>query len=466
MADLLLNLGGNKAARGVMSTIGIPVPPQLRRAVGPWVERPLEGRIVLVGGTGALHETLAPVLARAGASVGTDDGIEQGVYRDAADAWARPLVRWEDSACHAMVFDGTGLERAADLRQLYDFFHPRIRGLNRNGRVVVLGRDPSSASTPEGAATASALDGFVRSLAKEVGRKGSTVNLLRVDADAHDRLEPVLRFLLSDRSVYIDGQPLHVTALCAGQLPEWTPRILSGRVVLVTGAAQGIGRATARRLALEGAKVVVLDRPSEDRALAELAREIGGVPLPVDITDDDAPQRIVALLSSLGALAAVVHNAGVTRDKTLGRMDEERWDLLMDVNLAAILRIQEALEAGPLLDGGRVVFLSSIAGLAGNPGQTNYAASKAAVAGLARALGPALASRGIGVHAVAPGFIETRMTAAIPFGTREAGRRLSNLSQGGLPADVAEVLTFLASPYALGLTGGVLRVCGGSLIGA
>lgn len=465
MSDLLLNLGGNPAARSVMNTVGIPVPPQLRRAKGPWIERPLEGRVVAVGGAGELHATLAPALGRAGASVAADESIDRAAYAEAAEAFARPTAA-DDVAPHALVFDGTGLKTVADLRSLYDWFHPRVRLLKRSGRVVVLGRHPSSATSPVGAAIASALDGFTRSLAKELGRKGSTANLVHVDAGAEDRLEPVLRFLLSERSVFVDGQPLHVTATCAGEPTPFSPQIFSGKTVLVTGAARGIGRATAMRLALDGAKVVVLDRPAENEALATLAREIGGVPLGVDITAEDAPTVIADKLTELGGVFAVIHNAGVTRDKTLGRMDDERWDLLMDVNLGAILRIHDALIAGPQQDGGRIVLLSSIAGLAGNPGQTNYAASKAAVAGLTRALGPALADRGIGVHAIAPGFIETRMTAAIPFGTREAGRRLSNLSQGGLPADVAEVLTFLASPYALGLTGGVLRVCGGSLIGA
>jgi 3-oxoacyl-[acyl-carrier protein] reductase len=186
----------------------------------------------------------------------------------------------------------------------------------------------------------------------------------------------------------------------------------------------------------------------------------------VDVTDPEAPEKIAAALTDLGGVYAVVHNAGVTRDKTLGRMSEEAWDLLMDVNLAAIRRIHAALVAGPLQDGGRVVLLSSIAGLAGNVGQTNYAASKAAVAGLVRRLAPQLADRGIAVNGIAPGFIETRLTAAIPFATREAARRLCNLSQGGLPIDVAEALTFLSSPGAHGVTGNVLRVCGGSLVGA
>ena len=466
MSDLLLNLGGNKAARSVMSTVGIPVPPQLKRARGAWLEQPLEGRTVQVGGGGALHDALAAALGRAGATAALADGVPSAAYERAADAYARPLAPAGTETCDAVVFDGTALGSVGDLRALYDFFHPRIRGVRRGGRVVVLGRAPAEAASVEAAAVASALDGFVRSVAKEVGRKGATANLVRVQTGAEDRLEHVLRFLLSESSVFVDGQTLDVSTTCAGTPTQWTPRSLSGRVVLVTGAARGIGKATARRLALEGAKVVALDRPAEAGLLADLARDIGGVPLAVDITDAEAPERIAEALAEQGGVHAVVHNAGVTRDKTLGRMSEEAWDLLMDVNLGAILRIQAALEAGPLQDGARVVLLSSIAGLAGNVGQTNYAASKAAVAGLARAMGPALADRGVGVFAVAPGFIETRMTAAIPFGTREAGRRLSNLSQGGLPVDVAEVITFLASPFALGLTGGVLRVCGGSLIGA
>ncbi len=469
MSDLLLQLGGNKAARTVISSLGLPVPPQLRRGRGPWADRPLDDRTVLVGGPGgALHPTLGSILAAAGASVGAAAGADEAPYDAAAEAWSRPGPDPEEVASDALVFDATGLSDAAGLRALYDFFHPRIRGVRRCGRVVVLGRREGDASTDGEAAAAAALDGFTRSLAKELGRRGSTANLVRVAPGAEDRLEPVLRFLLSDRSTYISGQPWTVTADVAGEPPGAARRPLDGKVVMVTGAARGIGAATARRLALEGAKVVCLDRPADDGAVAELAHEVAGVPLPVDVTDPEAPTRIAAALTGLGGAYAVVHNAGITRDKTLGRMSEDGWDLLMDVNLGAILRIHAALAGsdGPLLDGGRVVLLSSIAGLAGNVGQTNYAASKAAVAGLVRRLAPGLAPRGIAVNAVAPGFIETRLTAAIPFATREAARRLCNLSQGGLPIDVAEALTFLCSPGARGVTGNVLRVCGGSLVGA
>jgi 3-oxoacyl-[acyl-carrier protein] reductase len=468
MSDLLLSLGGNKAARTVISSLGLPVPPQLRRARGPWADRPLDDRTVLVGGPGGeLHGVLASILAAAGAEVGTDGSLD-GVYEAAADAWARPGPDPEELGSDILVFDATGLRGAAGLRALYDFFHPRIRGIRRCGRLLVLGRREEDADGLDGAIVAAALDGFVRSAAKELGRRGSTANLVRVAPGAEDRLGPILRFLLSDRSVYISGQPFTVTADVAGPTPESMRRPLDGRVVLVTGAARGIGAATVRRLALEGAKVVCLDRPADDGAVAKLADEVHGVPLPVDVTDPEAPTKINDALTELGGVYAVVHNAGITRDKTLGRMTEDGWDLLMDVNLGAIVRINDVLtgKGGALLDGGRLVLLSSIAGLAGNVGQTNYAASKAAVAGLVRCMAPVLAARGIAVNAIAPGFIETRLTAAIPFATREGARRLCNLSQGGLPIDVAEALTFLCSPGAQGLSGNVIRVCGGSLVGA
>jgi 3-oxoacyl-[acyl-carrier protein] reductase len=162
----------------------------------------------------------------------------------------------------------------------------------------------------------------------------------------------------------------------------------------------------------------------------------------------------------------VVHNAGITRDRTLGKMDASRWDLAVQVNLGGVIRITEALLQGPLRDHGRIILLSSVAGIAGNFGQTNYAASKSGVIGYTRALAPLVAGRGITVNAVAPGFVETRLTAAIPLATREAGRRLSSLTQGGAPVDIAEAITFLATPGASGLTGRVLRACGGSFLGA
>jgi 3-oxoacyl-[acyl-carrier protein] reductase len=148
-------------------------------------------------------------------------------------------------------------------------------------------------------------------------------------------------------------------------------------------------------------------------------------------------------------------------------MPRETWDQALDINLGAVVTITEALLAnGSLRDQGRIVCLSSVAGIAGNMGQTNYAASKAGIIGLVDHLAPRLAERGITVNAIAPGFIETRLTKAIPTVIREVGRRLSALAQGGLPQDVGEAITFLSSPGACGVTGNVLRVCGGAFIGA
>jgi len=162
----------------------------------------------------------------------------------------------------------------------------------------------------------------------------------------------------------------------------------------------------------------------------------------------------------------VIHNAGVTRDKTLARMKPEKGDQTIDINLSAVVRITEALLEGPMRAGGRIILLSSVAGIAGNMGQTNYAASKAGIVGYTRGLATELAPRGITVNAIAPGFIETRLTAAIPVMIREVARRLSALGQGGLPQDVGEAITFLSTPGAAAMTGRVLRVCGGAFVGA
>ena len=213
--------------------------------------------------------------------------------------------------------------------------------------------------------------------------------------------------------------------------------------------------------------MICLDRPDDDGPTSRVARDIGGSVLLADISAADAPERIDREIAERhGRLDIVVHNAGVTRDKTLARMKPEYWDQAVDINLGAVTRITDRLLQGTLGEHGRVICLSSVAGIAGNMGQTNYAASKAGLIGYVRMLAERTADRGITVNAVAPGFIETRLTAAIPFAIREAGRRLSNLGQGGLPIDVAEAITFLSTPGASGVTGGVLRVCGGSLIGA
>jgi 3-oxoacyl-[acyl-carrier protein] reductase len=332
---------------------------------------------------------------------------------------------------------------------------------------VVIGRPADSAQSLGEAAAQAALEGFTRSLAKEIGGKGATANLLLVERGAEERAAAPLRFFLSHASAFVSAQPLRVGTAARADARDAVVAPLDGLVALVTGAARGIGAATAEVLASEGAHVVCLDRPEDDHALAEVARKVGGSILTADVAAADAPERMARELKEKhGGVHIVVHNAGVTRDRMLRNMPQQQWDQALGINLEAVIRITQALLDGTLRDNGRIVSLASIAGIAGNAGQTNYAASKAGLMGFTRFLARELAPRGITVNAVAPGFIETRMTAAIPAVVRQAGRRLSALGQGGLPEDVARTIGFLATPGAAGVTGQVLRVCGGALIGA
>jgi 3-oxoacyl-[acyl-carrier protein] reductase len=215
--------------------------------------------------------------------------------------------------------------------------------------------------------------------------------------------------------------------------------------------------------------VVAVDVESAAEPLAELATKVGGTALTLDVTADDAVDRIAEHLRQHydGRADILVNNAGITRDKLLANMDDARWNAVLAVNLLAPKRLTEGLVAnGSLGEGGRVVGLSSMAGIAGNRGQTNYATTKAGMIGLTQALAPVLYDRGITINAVAPGFIETKMTAAIPLATREVGRRLNSLLQGGLPVDVAETIAYFASPASNAVTGNVIRVCGQAMMGA
>ena len=307
----------------------------------------------------------------------------------------------------------------------------------------------------------------MRSIGKEV-RRGATAQLVYVAPKAEDQVESTLRFLLSPKSAYVSGQVIRIdSGKAAPPEIDWE-RPQSGRVALVTGAARGIGEAIAEVLARDGAHVVGLDVPALQAELDAVTGRIGGSSLTVDITDEDAPRTIAAhLLDHHDGVDVVVHNAGVTRDKTLGRMSEELWRMVLDINLIAPQRIDRELFARKAVrENGRVVCVSSISGIAGNAGQTNYSTSKAGVIGIVEAFAPVLAKVGVTVNAVAPGFIETRMTAAMPIATREAGRRMNSLAQGGLPIDVAETIAWLSSPATGGVTGNVVRVCGQSFIGA
>jgi 3-oxoacyl-[acyl-carrier protein] reductase len=476
MSDFLVDLGQNPRARAIIKGAGLPIPmPQkLRRASGAYEERSLFDRRVVVGGEGQLTDVLADTIARAGGNPVVVGDDELGVpFRGPGEAFGRPAMvvpagpAPEGMRSDAMIFDATGLETPQDLGALYEFFHPWVGTLAKCAKVVVLGRPASEAKDASSAAARAALEGFTRSLAKEIGRNGSTANLLWVETGAEERVAHVLRFLLSPRSAFVTCQPLTVTTRAKATEDRPLTRILDGKVALVTGAARGIGAATAEIMAAEGAHVVCLDRPEDDGPVSKVARDIGGSVLLCDVSGPEAPKTIASALKERhGGVDIVVHNAGVTRDKTLRKMKRPAWDQAIDINLGAVVDITNALlDGGVIHREGRIVLLSSIAGIAGNVGQTNYAASKSGLIGVIEHLSAKTAKRGITVNAIAPGFIETRLTAAIPVMIREGARRMSALGQGGLPEDVGQAITFLSTPGADGLTGNVLRVCGGALVG-
>lgn len=420
----------------------VPMPAKLQRAQGAWQNNELAGKTALVSG-----EPLTTLL--------TGFGIQQAQATD---------------TCNALVFDASNIATVEGLNQLYSFFHNNIRRLGKCGRVIIIGRKPSSLVDVEAATAQQAIEGFNRSLAKEIGRKGSTANLVRLNGEYNvleNKLSGVLRFLLSARSAYVSGQTFKVDDKATLPSAIAYNQPLQGKVALVTGSARGIGRSIAIRLAQEGAKVVVLDRKEEGAEAQAVAKEMNGEALLLDITDANAPKTIAQYFSDqFGGIDIVVHNAGITRDKTLANMDERLWQQVLQVNLQAAININNQLLGGLLRNEGRIVCMASISGIGGNFGQTNYAASKAGFIGYARALSKDVANKGITVNAIAPGFIETQMTAKVPFFTREAGRRLNALAQGGLPIDVAEMAVFMAMPSSAGVTGQAIRVCGANMMGA
>jgi 3-oxoacyl-[acyl-carrier protein] reductase len=396
-----------------------------------------------------------------------------------ADAVADALVGWdldvrrhaaEDERVGAVVLVLTEVASPADLGGPALAVGGVLRGLARGGRVVVLSRPASGAGGDAvRAAARRGVEGMLRSLAKEL-RGGATANALVVRDGVAVTSASVLgglRFFLSGRSAYVDGQPLEVVSH-GGEAPTDWDRPLVGRVAVVTGAARGIGAAIARTLARDGATVVAVDVPTAGDALARVANEVRGTALQLDVTADDAGARIAQHVAARhGRLDVMVHNAGITRDKLLANMTPDRWDPVLAVNVLAPLRITEALlEADAFGPAPRVVGVASTSGIAGNRGQTNYGASKAGVIGMVQAWADRLAEAGGTINAVAPGFIETDMTAKIPPLTRQVARRLSSLQQGGQPVDVAEAIAFLASPQAGGINGQVLRVCGQNMVGA
>ncbi|MHA7207989.1 3-oxoacyl-ACP reductase [Arthrobacter sp. MDT1-65] len=456
MGDSYLDLVNTPLPGRIAKALGLPRPSVLRRHTPG---EALAAHPVLVTGSGAGADALADVL------LGWDVEVR------------RHVLPGETLSAAVVVLDRAASpeDLAAPMLELGQ----AVRLLVPGGRVIGVLRSSADTADPAEAAARQGIDGALRSVAHEL-RGGATANgiILRGTATTTDPTTlGALRFLLSGRSAYVDGQFIEVAATPGGSAAgatarptaEDTPdRPLTGRTAVVTGAARGIGAKIAEVLARDGARVVAVDVPAAGEQLARVANSVGGTALQLDITAPDAATRILDHVGQrYGALDIVVHNAGITRDKLLANMDAARWDSVIAVNIASQLRINERLLASPVFsDTGRIISLASTSGIAGNRGQSNYAASKAGVIGMVRAQAAAFDDGGRTINAVAPGFIETDMTAKIPPLTRQVARRLSSLQQGGLPVDVAETIAFLASDAAAGVNGQVLRVCGQNLVGA
>jgi len=238
----------------------------------------------------------------------------------------------------------------------------------------------------------------------------------------------------------------------------------AGEIALVTGASRGIGAAIADALAARGAKVIgTATSDSGAQAISERMAEWGGVGRNLDVTDGAAVEALVdAISSEYGPVSILVNNAGITRDQLLLRMKDEDWNAILDTNLSSVFRTSKAVLRGMMkARKGRIVNIASVIGLTGNAGQSNYAAAKAGIIAFSKSLAKEIGSRGITVNVVAPGFIETDMTRALPEAQKDAMQTQIALGRFGAPADIAEAVAFLASPAAAYITGETLHVNGG-----
>lgn len=363
---------------------------------------------------------------------------------------------------NALIIDGRNVKSETDLKAVFNQLQEGIKNIKTNGKVLIYALPPELIKDPIYATYQRSLEGISRSLAKELGGRGTTVNLVKIASDLELTDYQITEdFFTSGRSAFITGQAL----IANDEIPR--PGDLSDKVCVVTGGAGGIGSATVQRLATEGATVIIADIPQMDeRAKPLLSDKVSF--MGADLTDEATRKQLLNdIKEKHGRIDVLINNAGITRDKTLKNMPEHYWDQVIAINLTAVIALtEEALAMGLIPEGGRIIGTSSISGIAGNFGQTNYTATKAALIGYAAAKAKKLKMEGITINAIAPGYIETEMVKTMPLMTRIFAERLTSLAQAGKPEDIAEAMAFLAHPGAQNINGQVLRVCGGSFLGA
>lgn len=459
MQDAFVEISRHSLTRKLLKKVGLRPPVPLLRAYRPWSETLLQGKQLCLFTKNEQVKSLELWAQKLGAKV---------------HLWSQPsheakspslMQVWQASICDTRAF-----QHIRDLEQMYRFYHEVLKNFGSHHRTLILYHRPSPQASPREAALAKAIEGFMRSLAREAGPRGATVNALQWEEGSLDAStwQGIAGFFLSDHAAFVTGQVLTLDGQTEKKSSMPLAGSLAGKRALVTGAAQGIGYAIARRLAEEGAHVYALDRSSSQAALDELVQAIDGESLCCDLSSQEDRVQLLDRISAMPApLDIIVHNAGITRDRTLYSMQVQDWNAVMQVNLEAILHLtEESLRRGHFAKGARILGLSSISGIAGNFGQCNYSAAKAGIIGMVENLANHLRPLGMTANAVAPGFIETQMTSRVPFLVRLFARRFSSLGQGGNPDDVAEMIAFLASPLAQAINGKVIRVCGGNYMGA
>ncbi len=338
MSDKIENLINSSAGKKIMGALGVTVPTDLLRY---HAEQRSFFSGALLFGAGNNAQLVDATLRNL-----RDSDASLALTTECAAQASAAVETTVAERYQALVFDGSGLTDSLQLIQAYRFFNANIRKLRPSGRIVILGRPHMDCATPEAAATQRALEGLSRSLAKEVGSKGATAQLITVAEGAEANLDSSLRFILSPKSAYISGQVIKVRSAAVNETADWH-KPLAGKIALVTGASRGIGAAIAETLARDGATVVGVDVVQMESELAKVMSRLNGQPVIADITSSDAPAKIAAALIKAGGADIVVHNAGVTRDKTIANMSEQFWQMTLDINLAAAQRItNELLSSG------------------------------------------------------------------------------------------------------------------------